>query len=392
LNKKLNVLVVGGGMYVVGYGSTNFGTIIPALLESRRSGLIDRIGIVTTNPKSANNAKVRTIKIAKKMGIPGDCEKFPKEKNNNEEFIVAAKQFKPDIVIIAVPDHLHSSISIKLINKGYHCLLVKPMAPTLNEAKLMTIAAKKAKVLAQVEFHKRLDESNLLLREAVQSKKLGDLLYAVIEYSQKKKIPRDFFNSWSTKTNIFQYLGIHYVDLLQYVTSFKPTKVSAWGQKGYLQSMGIDTWDSMQVIIEWNRNNKNKFISTHITNWIDPDKTSAMSDQRINLVGTKGRYQADQKNRGVQIVDDKDGVQDINPYFSTSWHDSSLSNIRFNGYGIRSIIQFISDVKKLNSNQVSLRYLNTNRPSFEFCQASSAVIEAVNSSINNNNKKIKVKI
>ena len=391
MNKKLNVLVVGGGMYVVGYGSNNYGTIIPALLEARRSDLVDRIGIVTTNSLSAVKAKKRTTKLAKKMGVSSKCDNYPKDKSSDKAFLVAAEIFKPDIVIIAVPDHLHSSISIKLINNGYHCLVVKPMAPTLNEAKLMTLAAKKAKVVAQVEFHKRLDESNLLLREAIQAKKLGDLLYAVIEYSQKKKIPRDFFSTWSAKSNIFQYLGVHYVDLLQYVTLFKPIRVSAWGQKGYLENLGIDTWDSMQVIIEWERKDGRRFVSTHITNWIDPDKTTAMSDQKINIVGTKGRFQADQKNRGVQIVEDNLGVNEINPYFSKSWHDPSLTNLYYNGYGIKSIIQFIVDVKKFKTNQVSLSFLNKNRPSFEICQVSTAVIEAVNKSIISNNKKIEVK-
>ena len=51
----------------------------------------------------------------------------------------------------------------------------------------------------------------------------------------------------------------------------------------------------MQVVIEWERKDGGLFVSTHITNWIDPDETSAMSDQKINVVGTKGRFQADQK-------------------------------------------------------------------------------------------------
>ena len=42
-----------------------------------------------------------------------------------------------------------------------------------------------------------------------------------------------------------------------------------------------------------------------------------MSDQKINVVGTKGRFQADQKHRGVQVVQDELGIQEINPYFCT---------------------------------------------------------------------------
>ena len=331
---KQNILVVGGGMYAIGKGTDNYGTIIPALLEGRIRQIVGRIGIVTTNEETAVSAYKRTVELAAKMQIELDCEFFPKNGINKNAYLEAAETFKPDCVIVSVPDHLHASVSIPLIEKGIHCFVVKPMAPTVAEAVNMFAAAQESKVVAQIEFHKRLDESNLLLNDSIKSGNLGDLLYAVIEYSQQKKIPRDMFRSWADKSSIFQYLGVHYVDLLQFVTGFMPRKVTAWGQKGYLHSIGIETWDAMQVIIEWERNDGLPFVSTHITNWIDPDETSAVSDQKINVVGTKGRYQADQKNRGVQLVRDEQGVNDINPYFSSSRIDPQSQRLLFSGYGI----------------------------------------------------------
>ena len=64
----------------------------------------------------------------------------------------------------------------------------------------------------------------------------------------------------------------------------------------------INTWDSIQVIINWKSKNNKFFTSAHITNWIDPNETSALSDQKISIVGTKGRISCDQKNRGVVAV------------------------------------------------------------------------------------------
>ena len=34
--KPLNLLIVGGGMYVCGRGTDNFGTILPAVLEAKK--------------------------------------------------------------------------------------------------------------------------------------------------------------------------------------------------------------------------------------------------------------------------------------------------------------------------------------------------------------------
>ena len=188
-------------------GTTSNGTIMPALLEARRHKLVSKLGLVTTSADSANENRERVNDLAQRMGVDSQCEYFPKSVHNEQAYLEAVEQFKPDAVIVAVPDHLHASVCIPLIEKRIHCLVVKPMATTLAEAKAMTEAAKKAGVVAQVEFHKRLDESNLLLRDAIQSKKFGELLYAIIEYSQKKQIPRDVFHSWAEKSSVFQYLG-----------------------------------------------------------------------------------------------------------------------------------------------------------------------------------------
>ena len=80
--------------------------------------------------------------------------------------------------------------------------------------------------------------------------------YCVIEYSQKKIIPEKFFKKWSSKSNSFQYLGVHYVDLIYFMTRFKPYKVWAWGQKGYLTQKKINTWDAVQATIEWKKMEK----------------------------------------------------------------------------------------------------------------------------------------
>ncbi len=217
------------------------------------------------------------------------------------------------------------------------------------------------------------------MREAIRAGNLGTPLYATVEYSQRKIIPRDVFKGWAAQSNIFQYLGVHYVDLIQWATGFKPVRVTAWGQKNHLVSLGIDTWDAMQVVIEWDQGNGTPFVSTHITNWIDPDQSTAMSDQKITVVGTEGRYDSDQKHRGVQLVTDDGGVQDINPYFTASWHDGD--EMQFDGYGIRSVRQFIDDVIAVRAGKVSLRDLDNTRPTFSNCLISSAVIDAAKRSL-----------
>jgi len=393
LFKKLNVLIIGGGMYVCGRGSSknDFGTILPAVLEARKNNLIENISVATTSNNSSIYVKKILNKLSKLINTDNQCNIFPKN-NNNSAYLDAIKNEKPDVCIICVPDHLHCKIAVDVMNLKIHCLIVKPLTTSLKNAKLMTRIANKNKLIAQVEFHKRYDESNLVIRDYFRKGLLGDLLYASNHYSQKKIIPSIIFKKWASKTNIFQYLGVHYVDLIYFITNFKPKYVTAWGQKEYLIKKNINTFDSIQAVIEWEKPNKQKFISTHLCNWIDPNNSSAMSDQQLLFVGTKGRIQADQKNRGLEFIGDDNNINAINPYFNLSKTSPIDNKLNFSGCGITSILTFFNDVLNFKSKKIKLKDLNFLRPSFNHSVISTAVIESVSQSLNKKNKKITINI
>lgn len=381
----MKALVIGGGMYVTGRGTAGYGTVLPALYEAQRAGAISEIVLATTNESSALQAHDRAQALAGMMGVPGVTCRYPVTGAKSTAYLNAIEENRPALAIISVPDHLHAEVTIPVLNWGIHCLLVKPMAPTVAEGRALIAAAETNNVIGQIEFHKRLDESNLLMRQKVRQGDLGELLYSVIEFSQKKMIPEQVFRQWAAATNIFQYLGVHYVDLIHFVTGFQPRRVTAWGQKEHLAAQGIDTWDAIEAVIEWIKPSGQPFVSTIITNWIDPDGSSAMSDQKINLVGSAGRYQADQKNRGIQLVTDHGGIEALSPYFCASWHDPLTDQLRYNGYGITSIVQFIADVAAVIEGRIEVSSLADRRPTFQSALLSTAVLEAVQTSLTTGN-------
>ena len=74
----IKILIIGGGMYVAGKGSSSNGTLMPALLEARRRGCIGRLGVVTTSADSANENRDRVNNLAQQMGVENQCDFFPK--------------------------------------------------------------------------------------------------------------------------------------------------------------------------------------------------------------------------------------------------------------------------------------------------------------------------
>ena len=304
---------------------------------AQADGLIGDIKIAATSQSSINWVQNKVAELNSKLGVDVNIQGYPSSEHQDSlAYQMALRDLGlPACAIVVVPDHLHVPITADAIKLGVHTLVVKPLAPTLAETKYLVKLAEDYRVYGSVEFHKRFDESNLVLRKALQDGRLGELRYVSVEYSQRRMI-RNVFSEWLDKTNIFQYLGIHYVDLIYHLTGARPIRALGTGQP----SASDKGFDAIQVMIEWEElAAKNKFISTILTNWIDPNTTSAMSDQKITVVGVNGRYQLDQKNRGAQLVTEDGGVEDINPYF-TQLYRGADGQVGINGYGPKCIRQF----------------------------------------------------
>lgn len=387
----MKIIIFGTGNYVTGRGTKEFGTIIPAVFEFNKISKVSELLIIATKKASANKALKKIKKISKLSGqkiktnivfgksIKSTLDNF---KTDNNEIYCS---------IIATPDHTHFKITESCLKKNYNCLVVKPVVTKLKELNHLIKIANKNKLYAAVEFHKRFDRQAKLLRDKFNSNFIGSPLYTWTEYSQKKIVPENFFKSWVSKNNVFQYLGIHYVDLIRYITKATPIKALAIGQKNYLNKKKFLTEDSIQAIIKWKSLKGEIFSQTLLLNWIDPKFTTSMSDQKIYFVGTEGRVELNQKDRGVRTINEKNHQDDINPDFCKMYEEEN-GLISWNGYGIDSIKTFLLDLQKIKKKEINLKSIKKIRPSLEESRYSTAVLEAVNLSLKNNSSWKKIKL
>lgn len=200
LNSKsnpVNVIVIGAGMYVYGRGTEGYGTILPALFQAKKNGLVGSISIVGTKPKNKEYLNIKTHELNKKMGTNVKVEYFPQgQKPDKEAYKKLIDSTNENYcAIVAIPDHLHFEVTKKLIENGIHTLVVKPLSPSISEAKKLIELQKQNAVYCAVEFHKRYDEANLKIREMINNGKIGDLLYWLVEYSQRNIIPKEHFKA-----------------------------------------------------------------------------------------------------------------------------------------------------------------------------------------------------
>jgi predicted dehydrogenase len=73
-----------------------------------------------------------------------------------EDFRELLQKVKPEIVIIATPDHWHALITIAALRAGAHVYVEKPTGHTIQESRAMVRAARAAGRVVQVGLHRRI--------------------------------------------------------------------------------------------------------------------------------------------------------------------------------------------------------------------------------------------
>jgi predicted dehydrogenase len=376
----MKVLIVGAGMYVTGRHGTGVGTILASLAQSSRHQAIEEVLVVARSPDNARHVAEAVQRIDEMLGT-----RLAVRYQALAEGRALGDQLRLGdfaCAIVCVPDHAHYAVAAELLENGVATLVVKPLVPTMAEADRLIAIQRKSRTYGAVEFHKRWDEGNLLARRYIAEGRLGNLVYGVVEYSQRITIPTVVFRGWAEQTNIFQYLGCHYVDLFYFLTGLHPLAVMAVGTRGALWRRGIKTFDSVHAHILWGAPDSatHTFTTQLVISWIDPTTTSALSDQRIKIIGEKGRIELDQKDRGIELVTEDSAVQHPNPYFAEFLPDDAGGRA-FNGYGYQSIACFLRDVANLRNGTVTLEALEPLRPTFKQSLSSTAIVEAVNDSL-----------
>ncbi len=82
---------------------------------------------------------------------------------------------KPDITIIATPDHWHALSAIAALEAGSHVYLEKPISHTINEGKAMVAAQKRTGKVVQVGLHRHICPHNVSGMEFLKSGKAGKI-------------------------------------------------------------------------------------------------------------------------------------------------------------------------------------------------------------------------
>ncbi|MFH1963967.1 MAG: Gfo/Idh/MocA family oxidoreductase [Acidobacteriota bacterium] len=199
-----------------------------------------------------------------------------------------------DIVIVALPDHLHKDAVIKAASAGCNLLIEKPLATSYEDAKEMVKVIKTAGVKALVGYENRWSPVFITAKEIVAAGELSDIQMIQAKLNDSIFVPTKML-SWAAGSSVGWFLLPHTVDLALWLSGKKATAVHAVGQKKVLTGMGIDTWDSITATVEF----EGGMVGTFSSSWIYPESIPLIYDMRFEVLGSDGALEVDLRDQNI---------------------------------------------------------------------------------------------
>jgi len=246
------VTIIGGGMI------TRI-QLLPAVYHLQRLGEVGEIHICAL----AASPLVR-LRTDETLGsaFPGlnftphpDIDKVdPDEKFPDLYKDVLAAAPAGSIAVVAVPDHLHREVLTAALENDLHVCSVKPLALKYADAESIARLGYERGLIVGVEYHKRFDYRNLMARREYRAGRLGVFRLGQAHMLEPYYYRDSNFQNWCTCENsdMFTYVGCHYIDLVAFITGLKPVAVSVYGivdkypngAEGYLWTDGRVIWEN----------------------------------------------------------------------------------------------------------------------------------------------------
>lgn len=147
---------------------------------------------------------------------------------------IAARERFADAVVIATQDNQHTEPAIAFMNKGYHLLLEKPMAPTQEECCRIVRAAVENRVIFAVCHVLRYTRYTQTLKRLIDQGTIGHViniqhLEPVGYWHQAHSFVRGNWRNESESTFMLLSKSCHDLDWIRYMMDAECTKVSSFG-------------------------------------------------------------------------------------------------------------------------------------------------------------------
>lgn len=201
------------------YGLIGCGRISPNHIAAALDNELEIVSICDINAQNMDD-------LLKKFNLE-DCN--IKKYENYEEMI---SKENLELVAISTESGLHAKIALACIEKGINCIIEKPIAMNMKDARAICKAAKEHDVVVCANHQNRFNKSIQKIREAVEEGKFGKLMHgtAHIRWNRNESYyaQAPWRGTWAQDGGCLMNQCIHNIDLLRWMMGDEVDEVMAY--------------------------------------------------------------------------------------------------------------------------------------------------------------------
>ncbi|MGD9496762.1 MAG: Gfo/Idh/MocA family protein [Armatimonadota bacterium] len=187
-----------------------------------------------------------------------------------------------DLVSVCTDDQSHREACVAAAQAGKHVLVEKPLATTLSDCDAIIAACQAAGVKLMTGHICRFDAHYARCRDAVFAGEVGEIVQVFARRNNIVPSGRRI----GPRTSVAMFLGVHDIDLIQWITGERITRVHAEGVSKVLADIPAD--DSIMTVFRL----AGGAVGALETCWVIPEGSPNSLDARLEVVGTRGRVAA----------------------------------------------------------------------------------------------------
>jgi UDP-N-acetylglucosamine 3-dehydrogenase len=184
--------------------------------------------------------------------------------------------------------------ALKALKAGKHVLVEKPMATNTKQAEKLLETAEKNDLHLTVGFLMRFIPGLQHIREAIESKKIGELVCAAA-----KRV-----SQWPERigdVGVVKDVAIHDIDVMRYISNEDP--ITVYAKTGSMRHKKFE--DYAQIMLTY-KDGKSAFIES---NWLTPYKT-----RTLTVTGSDAIMRLDYITQELWIEEPKETLQPRYPW------------------------------------------------------------------------------
>ncbi|UVI31348.1 Gfo/Idh/MocA family protein [Paenibacillus spongiae] len=195
-----------------------------------------------------------------------------------------------DLVSVVTFEENHLASTLEALRSGMHVLVEKPVSTKLQEAKAMLEAADRHQRHVVPGHLLRFDPRYAEIYQGIQSGKIGKPKSMYFKRARTKGM-FEIYN----RTHTAYLSTVHDLDLAIWYASSRVKSVKAVGN----WVTGADSPDILWALLQFESGAAACFNS----NWMTPDQAGIVMNDSVEVIGTEGTAQFDNRGSGLELWD-----------------------------------------------------------------------------------------